>query len=76
MKPNLLVLIHLNESSRARIEAEFDVVYAPDSIKRTTAIAAHGAAIRAVLTNGTTGLSAAEIDQMPQLELLCALAGC
>lgn len=73
MKPSLLVLIHLNDASRASIEAAFDVVYAPDPARRAAAIDAHGETIRAVLTNGTTGLTAAEIDRMPQLELVSAL---
>ncbi|ASL48548.1 Glyoxylate/hydroxypyruvate reductase B [Burkholderia sp. AD24] len=73
MKPSLLVLIPLNDASRASIDAVFDAVHAPDDAQRAAAIAAHGATFRAVLTNGTTGLSAAEIDQMPQLELLSAL---
>lgn len=73
MKPSLLVLIHLNEASRAKIEAAFDVVYAPDAAARAAALDAHGHTIRAVLTNGTTGLAAADIDRMPQLELVSAL---
>ncbi|MFM0737560.1 2-hydroxyacid dehydrogenase [Paraburkholderia xenovorans] len=73
MKPTLLILIHLNDTSRASVEAAFDVVYAPDSDQRSAAIAKQGATIRAVLTNGTTGLTAAEIDQMPQLEFVSAL---
>ncbi|MFL9964821.1 2-hydroxyacid dehydrogenase [Paraburkholderia sediminicola] len=73
MKPSLLVLIHLNDDSRASIATVLDIVYAPDAPLRDAAIAAHGATIRAVLTNGTTGLSAAEIDRMPQLELIGAL---
>lgn len=73
MKPSLLVLIHLNDASRASIEAAFELVYAPDATQRAAAIDAHGATIRAVLTNGTTGLTAAEIDRMPLLELVSAL---
>lgn len=73
MKPSLLVLIPLNDASRAKIEAAFDVVYAPDAAQRATALDAHGETIRAVLTNGTTGLTAADIDRMPQLELIGAL---
>lgn len=73
MTPSLLVLIPLNDASRARIEAAFNVVHAPDATQRAAAIDAHGATIRAVLTNGTTGLSAAEIDRMPRLELVSAL---
>ncbi|HZZ04472.1 2-hydroxyacid dehydrogenase [Paraburkholderia sp.] len=73
MKPSLLVLITLKDASRANVEAAFDVVYAPDTTQRTAAIAEHGGTIRAVLTNGTNGLTAAEIDQMPQLEFVSAL---
>ena len=73
MKPSLLVLIPLNDRSRARIEAAFDVVYAPGAPERVAALDAHGETIRAVLTNGTTGLAAADIDRMPQLELVSAL---
>ncbi|CAE6844018.1 UNVERIFIED_ORG: D-3-phosphoglycerate dehydrogenase [Paraburkholderia sediminicola] len=73
MKPSLLVLIPLKDASRASVETAFDVVYAPDAGQRTAAIAAHGEAIRAVLTSGTAGLAAAEIDRMPQLEFVSAL---
>ncbi|WOD16093.1 2-hydroxyacid dehydrogenase [Paraburkholderia kirstenboschensis] len=73
MKPSLLILIHLDDASRACIAAEFDIVYAPDSTQHPAAIAAHGGTIRAVLTNGTRGLSATEIDRMPKLEFVSAL---
>jgi D-3-phosphoglycerate dehydrogenase len=73
MKPSLLVLIHLNDASRASIGAEFDVIYASGPAQRDAALATHGATSRAVLTNGTTGLSAADIDRMPRLELVSAL---
>ncbi|MFM0014820.1 2-hydroxyacid dehydrogenase [Paraburkholderia sediminicola] len=73
MKPSLLVLIPLKDASRASVEAVFNVVHAPDVTQRAAAIAALGETIRAVLTNGTTGLTAAEIDRMPQLEFVSAL---
>ncbi|MGA3248748.1 MAG: 2-hydroxyacid dehydrogenase [Paraburkholderia sp.] len=73
MKPTLLVLIRLNDESRACIEAAFDVIYAPDPVSRAEAIASHGATVRAVLTNGTTGVKAAEVDQLPKLEFISAL---
>jgi lactate dehydrogenase-like 2-hydroxyacid dehydrogenase len=73
MKPTLLVLIPLNDESRACIAAAFDVVYAPDAASRAEAIASHGATVRAVLTNGTTGVKAVEVDQLPKLELISAL---
>jgi D-3-phosphoglycerate dehydrogenase len=77
MKPSLLVLIPLDDDSRARIaasfDASFDILHAPTREARADTIAARGAAIRAVLTNGTTGLTAGEIDQMPMLEFVSAL---
>jgi lactate dehydrogenase-like 2-hydroxyacid dehydrogenase len=73
MKPCLLILIHLNEASLASIEADFEIVYAPAPAQRAEAIATHGTAIRAVLTNGTAGLTAAEIDQLARLEFVSAL---
>ena len=42
MKPSLLVLIRLNDMSRASIAAAFDVTYAPDPASRAAAIAEHG----------------------------------
>ncbi|MBP0591541.1 2-hydroxyacid dehydrogenase [Paraburkholderia sp. LEh10] len=73
MEPSLLILIPLGDDSRARLDASFDVLYAPTRDARSECIAAHGAAIRAVLTNGTTGLSADEIDRLPALEFVSAL---
>ncbi|RFU44085.1 2-hydroxyacid dehydrogenase [Paraburkholderia sp. DHOC27] len=73
MKPSLLILIHLSETSLARIESAFDITYAPDDASRAAAIAQHGGTFRAVLTNGTTGLTEAEIDQMPQVGFVSAL---
>lgn len=73
MKPSLLVLIQLGDASRASLEAVFDLVYAPEATQRAAALDAHGDTIRAALTNGTTGIAAADIDRMPQLELVSAL---
>lgn len=73
MKPSLLVLIPLGDDSRARVAASFDIHYAPTHEARTETITTQGATIRAVLTNGTTGLTASEIDQMPALEFVSAL---
>ncbi|WP_144108055.1 2-hydroxyacid dehydrogenase [Paraburkholderia sp. BCC1886] len=72
-KPTLLVLIPLGDSHLASIGAAFDVIYAPDSAQCDAAIGQHGDKVRAVLTNGTTGLSAADIDRLPQLEFVSAL---
>jgi D-3-phosphoglycerate dehydrogenase len=73
MKPSLLVLIPLNDASRASIAAAFELIYAPDPASRADAVAAHGASVRAVLTNGTTGVTAEEVERMPALEFISAL---
>lgn len=73
MPPALLVLIPLTSESRASIGASFDIIDAPDPASRDQVIAAHGERVRAVLTNGSTGLSAADIERLPHLELIGAL---
>ena len=73
MKPVLLALSFLSEAHCAQLSRSFELVYAPDAAQASAAIAAQGAHITAVLTIGSTGLSAAQIDALPQLSLVCAL---
>lgn len=73
MKPLLLILNPLSEDHLARIGEHFAVRYAADDATRAACIAADGGDIRAVLTIGAIGLTAAEMDAMPRLELVCAL---
>lgn len=79
MKPPLLILNHVAEHHIAQIAEHFEVIYAPnanlgaDRSNGAVQIAARGSEIRAVLTNGTTGLLAAEMDAMPALKLVCAI---
>ncbi|SDD77545.1 2-hydroxyacid dehydrogenase [Paraburkholderia lycopersici] len=73
MKPCLLVLIPLTESDRTELDGRFEVIYAPDPDARAQALARRGKDVRVVLTNGTTGLTAEEIDGLPALELAGAL---
>jgi lactate dehydrogenase-like 2-hydroxyacid dehydrogenase len=72
-RPRLLVLIPLTDADRAALAERFEVHYAPDAGQRTAAIAQQGATVQALLTNGTTGLTADEIDAMPALKLAAAL---
>lgn len=79
MKPLLLVLVYLSEEHRALVSERFEMIYAPnaglgaDRSNGQAQIAARGADIRVVLTNGTNGLLAEEIDQLPRLELICTV---
>jgi len=73
MKPQLLVLIHLSEQSKATIGGAFEILYAPDKQTRDAAISGVAKDVKVVLTNGSTGLTAAEMDTLSRLELVCAL---
>lgn len=73
MKPRLLILNPTSAGALATIAQHFDLLLAPDDAQRAAAIARHAAEFRAVLTIGSVGLRAAEIDAMPQLELVCVL---
>lgn len=76
MKPALLVLnlqvpAHLEQMAQSF--PDFDVIYAPEPEQGEAAIAAHGARVQSVCTIGATGLSAAQMQRMPQLSLVCAM---
>ncbi|MDA7417836.1 2-hydroxyacid dehydrogenase [Xenophilus arseniciresistens] len=69
----LLVINTLLPQHQAQIGALYELHHAPDDKDRAAVIAAHGARIRAVLTIGVTGISEAEVAQLPNLELVCCL---
>lgn len=71
-KPTLLLLVGLADEYKALLRERFDVIDAPTAAERAAAIAARGAAIELVLTNGATGLRADEMDAMPNLKLAAA----
>ena len=73
MKPSLLILNPMSARALDTIATHFTPTYAPDDARRAAAVASHGPAFRAVLTIGSIGLAAAEIDAMPKLELICVL---
>ena len=78
-KPLLRVLVFLSEEHRARVSERFEMIYAPneglgkDRSNGQAQIATRGQDIRVVLTNGTNGLLAEEIDALPNLELICTV---
>ncbi len=67
------MLIPLSTASLATLAERFEIVDAHDAAARERLLATHGAQIRAVLTNGTTGIRTAEIERLPHLELIAAL---
>jgi lactate dehydrogenase-like 2-hydroxyacid dehydrogenase len=79
MKPLLLVLVYLSPEHRELVSQSFDMIYAPndglgaDRSKGAAQISAHGERIQVVLTNGTNGITVDEIDEMPNLRLVCTV---
>ncbi|GAB4068219.1 2-hydroxyacid dehydrogenase [Ancylobacter sonchi] len=70
----LLVVIEIAEEGRSRLEAAgFEVDVEPDLRARARHIREMAPHARAVLTNGSTGLSAGDIAALPNLEIICAL---
>jgi len=70
----LLVVIELAPDYRAHIEsAGFTLHIETSAAQRSRAIRQVGADIQAVLTNGSTGLTAEDIAGLPRLEIICAL---
>lgn len=72
-KPLLLVLHVLSDAHLSQLAQSFDVLYAADAARCAEALAAHGPRVQAVLTVGAIGLSAAQMQAMPQLRWVGAL---
>jgi len=68
----LLLLVPIATEHKAPLLERFRVIDAPDAASRAAAIAAHGADVDLVLTNGATGFRADELAACPKLQLLAA----
>ena len=69
----LLVLIELTPQALERLQAAgFTPHVALSAMDKAAAFETLGPQVEAVLTNGSTGLSAAEIAALPQLTIICA----
>jgi lactate dehydrogenase-like 2-hydroxyacid dehydrogenase len=69
----LLILISMSDADLAQLAGAFELHYAPTAPRSGDELLRHGARVQVVLTNGTTGLRAEQIDAMPKLTLVCAL---
>jgi D-3-phosphoglycerate dehydrogenase len=72
MKPVLLITIPLPDDYLSKLESRFDVLLAPEGQMKAIC-AGREAEVEWVLTNGTVGFSAAEMDLLPKLRLVSAL---
>ena len=74
MKRQLLVLIDRTPAALARLQqAGFDLHVATTTEAQAALLPAVGPNVTAVLTNGTTGLSAHAMAQLPRLEIVCCV---
>lgn len=76
MKPVLLALNFLSPVHLAQLARAFptlELAYEPDTTRWAEAIATFGPRVQVVLTIGSTGLSAAQMQAMPGLKLVSAL---
>ena len=70
----LLILNPMDAARTARIAAGgFRLIPAGTPEARAAAIREHAGVLRAVLTNGTLGFTAAEIAALPRLEIICTM---
>ncbi|MDC6169010.1 NAD(P)-dependent oxidoreductase [Paucibacter sp. XJ19-41] len=71
-KTPCLLLVALADEYKDLLRERFELIDAPTAAERAAAIAARGAEIELVLSNGATGLRAEEMAAMPRLRLAAA----
>ncbi|NQW01005.1 MAG: 2-hydroxyacid dehydrogenase [Rhodospirillales bacterium] len=72
MKAHLVIICFAPDSVRENLASEFNVDYLADLDARAAFFATTHAGVEIVLTNGTRGISAAEVDRLPDLKLVGA----
>ncbi len=70
---SILLLSRLTEDAERDLEARGPLLRLESPEHRPRLVAEHGAEVRIVVTTGLDGLSAAEIDAMPALQLICSV---
>ena len=72
--PGILVLITLIDQWHGDLGREFSIHYVRPEGDPTSVIAAASEPIRAVITNGTSGIDAATLNILPDLEIICSFS--
>ncbi|MBC3467129.1 2-hydroxyacid dehydrogenase [Pseudomonas sp. RW10S2] len=74
MSKTVLVLVETVDDYLPLLEqAGYHLIRAPSAQRRAQAIAEHAEQIHAVLTRGPLGLTGAEIQALPKLEIICVI---
>lgn len=71
--PPLLVIIPMQPEQLSELQTRFDVIYRPSHHPTPEGWGPDGERARFVLTNGSRGMSAAELVHLPNVELVSAL---
>ncbi len=72
--PGILVLISLVEQWHGELAREFTIHHVRPEDDRMAVIDGAGGPLRAVITNGTTGIDAPTLDALADLEIVCSFS--
>ncbi len=70
MKPEIIVRIQFPSKGLALLEQDFIVHYAPSPDEFEKAIEAHGATVRALITNGSIGVTGDQLRRLRKVEIV------
>ncbi|MGO4400359.1 2-hydroxyacid dehydrogenase [Achromobacter sp. PAB15] len=71
--PLLIIMNPVTQADRDQIAQHFEVIFAPTPEQYADAVAAHAARVDVVLTIGAIGLTAQQIDALPNLKMIYSM---
>lgn len=71
--PLLIIMNPVTQADRDQIAQHFEVIFAPTPEQYGQAVAAHAARVDVVLTIGAIGLTAQQIDALPNLKMIYSM---
>lgn len=71
--PLLIIMNPVTQADRDQIAQHFEVIFAPTPEQYAEAVAAHAARVEVVLTIGAIGLTAQQIDALPNLKMIYSM---
>ncbi|MGN6458903.1 MAG: 2-hydroxyacid dehydrogenase, partial [Achromobacter mucicolens] len=72
-KPLLIIMNPVTQADRDQIARHFEVVFAPTPAQYAQAVAEHAPRVDVVMTIGAIGLTAGQIDALPNLKLIYSM---
>jgi lactate dehydrogenase-like 2-hydroxyacid dehydrogenase len=71
--PLLVIMNPVTQADRDQISQHFDVIFAPTPERYAQAVSEHAARIDIVMTIGAIGMTAAQIDALPNLKMIYSM---